>query len=104
MANREKSREDGNTNKEQLFKGHNLMKKSHTCKESGTNLAISFWHLLVNLKNKLLKKLLKWANKKQNNFSIYNVASFFKKKKEKKERKNTCRYYYQNLDDMIYGS
>ena len=42
---------------------------------------------------------MKLANKKQNNFNIYNVE--FKKKKIKK---NTCRYYYQNLDDMIYSS
>ena len=36
----------------------------------------------MNLKNNyLLKKLLKWANKKQNNFNIYNAA--FKKNKEK---------------------
>ena len=46
-------------------------------------LRISFWHLLMNLKNKkLFKKLLKWANKRQNNFNIYNVV--FKKKKKKK--------------------
>ena len=38
--------------------------------------------------------------KKQNNFKIYNVA--FKKKKRKK--KNTCRYHYQNLNDIIYSS
>ena len=38
----------------------------------------------MNLKNKhLFKKLLKWANKKQNDFDIYNVAFFFKKNKEK---------------------
>ena len=38
--------------------------KSHTCEEGGTHLRIFFWHLLVNLKNKLLlKKLLKWASK-----------------------------------------
>ena len=30
-------------------------------------------------KQRFVKKLLKWANKKQNNFNIYNVA-FFKKK------------------------
>ena len=60
--------------------GPSLLKKSHTCEEGGSHLRISFWNLLVNLKNKLLKKLLKWANKKQNNFNTYNVA-FFKKKK-----------------------
>ena len=41
---------------------------------------------------------MKWANKKQNNFNIHNVASFLKM------TKNTCRYHYQNLDDMIYSS
>ena len=40
-------------------------KNSHTCKQGGANLRISFWQLMVNLKSKyLLKKLLKWANKK----------------------------------------
>ena len=34
----------------------------------------------MNLKNKcLFKKLLKWVNKKQNDFDIYNAAYFFKK-------------------------
>ena len=47
----------------------------------------------------IIKKLLKWANKKQNNFNIYNVV-FFKEK----IKKNTCRYHYQNPDDMIYSS
>ena len=45
---------------------------------------IFFWHLLINLKNKYLKKLLEWANKKQNNFIIYNAAFF----------ENTWRYHY----------
>ena len=67
-------------------------------KKVGQTSRNSFWHLLMNLKNKqLLKKLLKWANKKQNNY-IYNVA-FFKKYLNK----NTCRHPYQNLDDMIYS-
>ena len=26
--------------------------KSHTCEEGGAHLKISFWHLLMNLKNK----------------------------------------------------
>ena len=47
----------------------------------------------------LFGKLLKCANKKQNNFNIYNF--WFLKKRIKK---NTCRYNYQNLDDMIYSS
>ena len=42
---------------------------------------------------------MKWANKKQNNFNIYNVVL-----KKIIIKKNTCRYHYQNLDDMIYSS
>ena len=49
------------------------------------------WHLLVNLKiNYLLKKLLKWANKKCKNFTIYTVVFFLKKKR----KKNTWRYLF----------
>ena len=68
-----------------IFKMLHLKKKkkvthTHTCEEGGVHIRISIWHLLMNLKNKhLLKKLLKWANKKQN-FNIYNVV--FKKKKK----------------------
>ena len=29
-----------------------IYKKSHTCEEDGAHLRISFWHLLMNLKNK----------------------------------------------------
>ena len=51
--------------------------------EGGVHLRISFQHLLMNLKNKsLLKKLLNWANKKQNNFNIYNVVFFLKKERK----------------------
>ena len=39
---------------------------------------------------------MKWINKKQNNFNIYNAAFFLKKNKEK--------HHYQNLNDMIYSS
>ena len=79
-------------------------KKPHTC-EGGAHLKISFWNLLMNLKNKyLLKKLMKWVNKKQNNFNIYNIPLFLKKIK-----KNTSRYHYfplctKHLDDMICSS
>ena len=39
--------------------------KSKTCEGGGAHLGISVWDLLMNLKNNyLLKKLLKWANKK----------------------------------------
>ena len=39
-------------------------------------------------KNYLLKKLLKWANKKCKNFNIYNVVFFQQKKKKKQNKKN----------------
>ena len=43
---------------------------------------------------KLLKKLLKWANKKCKNFNIYNVVFFVKKKNKEKHLKislfHTC--------------
>ena len=51
-----------------MISSHNnyLHKKSHTCEEGGAHLRSSFKHLLMNLKNKyILRKLLKWANKKQ---------------------------------------
>ena len=48
-----------------------MQKNSHTCEEGGGTPQ----NLMMNLKNNyLLKKLLKWANKKQNNSNIYNVA------------------------------
>ena len=51
----------------------------------------------MDLKNKyVFKKLLKWANKKQNNFNIHNDA-FLKKVKKKTWT------YYQNLD-IIHNS
>ena len=55
----------------------------------------------MNLKNKkLLKKLFEVGHKKKKkNSNIYNVA-FFKKS----AKKYTCRYHYQNLNDMIYSS
>ena len=43
------------------------------------NRGISFWHLVRNLTNNyLLKKLLKWPNKKCKNFNIYNVVFILK--------------------------
>ena len=59
------------------FEKQILIKKSHIFEEGGAHLRIYFWYLLINSKNKyLLKNLLKWANKKQNNFIIYNVEFF----------------------------
>ena len=60
-------------------------------------------HLLMNLKNNcLLKKLLKWANKKQcKNFNIYNVA--FKKWKTPGDI-IILQLCTKNRDDMIYSS
>ena len=58
--------------------------KNHThMKKVGVNLRISFWHLLINLKNKLLlKKLLKWTNKNKI-ILIFTMLHFLKKYKEK---------------------
>ena len=76
------------------FSSHQTFKtddrKSHTCEEGGIHLRISVWHLLMNLKNNyLLKKLLKWVNKKCKNFNIYNVV-FLKKT----TTKSSWRYHY----------
>ena len=41
-----------------------LLKKPNTCEKGGGHLRISFWHLFMNLKNKLLlKKLLHFFKK-----------------------------------------
>ena len=79
------------------------MKCNTQVKKVGCN---SFSHLLMNLKNKyLLEKLLKWANKKQNNFNIYNSAL----KKRKEETKTLADIIIlhlctKSLDDIIYSS
>ena len=58
-------------------------------KRVGHYSELLFWHLPMNLEHKyLFKKLFKWANKKQNNFNIYNAEFFLKIKK------NTWRYHY----------
>ena len=57
--------------------------KSHTHVKGTFLFGIYCW-------TRFIKKLLKMANKKQNNFDIY-----------KKKQINTWRYDYQNLDDMI---
>ena len=60
-------------NHKEIGKIQEEYQKSHICKDGGTQLRISVWHLLMNLKNNyLLKKLLKWANKKCKTFNIYN--------------------------------
>ena len=79
------------------------MKCNTQVKKVGYN---SFSHLLMNLKNKyLLEKLFKWANKKQNNFNIYNYAL----KKRKEETKTLADIIIlhlctKSLDDIIYSS
>ena len=79
------------------------MKCNTQVKKVGYN---SFSHLLMNLKNKyLLEKLLKWANKKQNNFNVYNSAL----KKGKEETKTLADIIIlhlctKSLDDIIYSS
>ena len=39
--------------------------KSHTCEEGGPQLKIPLFGYIDELKKQLLKKLLKWANKKR---------------------------------------
>ena len=67
-------------------------------RRSGTpqNFFLAFIDYLEKLM--FIKKLLKQANQKQNNFNICNV--WFKQR----IKKNNCKYHYQNLDDMIYSS
>ena len=63
-----------------MYFKQSIDEKSHTCEEGRAHLRISVWHLLMNLKNNnLLKKLLKWANKKCCGPMLY----FFKINKEK---------------------
>ena len=79
------------------------LEKSHTFEEGGAHLRLSVWDLLINLKNNyLLKKLLKWANRKCKDFSIYNVA--FIKKQQKKTIGDIMILHLctKHLDDMIY--
>ena len=86
------------------------VKKNHTRKKGGAQLSISFWHLLMNLKNKyLLKKLLKWANKKHNNLNIYNAAFFSKNQNFEKMKKIAgdiiiLQMSTKNNNHMMYGS
>ena len=69
------------------------------------HLRISFWYLLINLKsNYLLKKLLKWAYKKQTNYNTYNVAFLKKIKKKKPPEYIILHLCTKNLNDMIYNS
>ena len=46
--------------------------KSHTCEEDKAHLRISVWHLWMKNRD-LLKRLLKWTDKKWKNFNIYVV-------------------------------
>ena len=81
-----------------------FMKKSHTCEKGGSHFRISFWHLLLNLKNNyLLKKLLNWANKKDKNFNVWNVL-FINSKEKTPGNIFILHLCTKNLDDMIYSS
>ena len=63
-----------------LAQHETVQKKSHTCEEGEVQLRIFVWHLLANLKNNyLLKKLLKWTNRKYKNF-IFFLMFYLKKK------------------------
>ena len=66
------------------------MEKSHTCEEGGAHPRISVWHLLMNLKNNyLLKKFLKWADKKYKYFIT-------------KIKKNKIKDCTSDIDNYIY--
>ena len=57
-----------------------LIKKSRTCEEGGGTPQNFFLGFIDELEKQIfIRKTVEWANKKQNNFNIYNVA--FKKKK-----------------------
>ena len=74
------------------FKNHKHVKKvGHTSE-------FSFLAFIDELEKQIIiKKTVEWANKKDKIIlNIYNVL--FKKI----IKKNTCRYHYQNLDDIIY--
>ena len=59
-----------------------IEKISYTCEEGGARFRISFWHLLLNLKNNyLLSKLLKWTNKNVR-ILILKILYFFKKQRK----------------------
>ena len=64
----------------------------------------------MNLKNKyLLKKLLKWANKKHNNLNIYNAVFFSKNQNFEKMKKIAgdiiiLQMSTKNNNHMMYGS
>ena len=63
-------------------------KKSLTCEEDGAQLRTSFWHLLMNLKNKYLKYC--WSRPIKNEIIlIFTMLQIFLKIK-----KNTWRYHH----------
>ena len=87
-----------------LWGSQMAVKKSNTCEEGGAHPRISVWHLLMNLKNNyLLKKLLKWANKKC-------ILTFTKIQKiiiiKRKTPRGIITLYLctNSLYDMIYSS
>ena len=82
--------------------GTQQLKKIKQLCRRWAHLKISFWHLLVNLKNNyVFKKLLRWANEKCKEFHIYTIV-FFQKNKEKPG--NILHLSTKNLNDMIYSS
>ena len=96
-----------NTDRDTWIMTMDVQEKNQThVKKVGEHPRISVWHLLMNLKNNyLLKKLLKWANKKCKHFNIY------KKKKKKRKKKNKEKQLEislflctNNLHDIIYSS
>ena len=62
--------------------GYFYKKKSHTCEESGAQLWISFWLLLMNLKNKYVLKNCWNGPIKSRIILIFTMLHFFKKTKK----------------------
>ena len=84
-----------------LNKSIRFYKISNTCEEGRAHLRISFWHLLMNLKNNyLLKTLLKWANKYKH-FHICNVAFKKKKRKTPGPSKNPTNQNFKTMKKLI---
>ena len=75
------------------------LKTTHVWRRWGTpqNLFLAFIDELEKLV--IVEKTVEVGRLKASTFNIYNVA-FFKNN----IKKNTCRYHYQNLNDMIYSS
>ena len=77
--------------------------KSHTFEEDRLHLRISFWHLLMNLKNNYLLKN-RWIEPIKNvRFLIYKMLCFLSKEKNTMGDIIILHQYTKNPDDIIYS-